>query len=211
MARELSIVLTSGALNDAVVATLAKQRHRLFLLRADTPETADRLRRHAYAEQVTKLEPAGSRVLPMPFLDDADEARNVSVERRLTKLAALMGVALRAAAGMQAVAIYTGLRVGPATEDLSKAAEFMQIWTEMARLTCGLERLEVIAPLLEMDAWQVVDLGVQLEAPLRSTWSCGVQDESPCGLCDGCRERHAAFQRAAHPDPLANQPERQAV
>ncbi|HEX4124774.1 MAG TPA: 7-cyano-7-deazaguanine synthase, partial [Tepidisphaeraceae bacterium] len=56
--------------------------------------------------------------------------------------------------------------------------------------------------LLELEAWQVVDLGFQVSAPLERTWSCEDTGTEACWACRGCRARESAFQQAGKPDPL---------
>jgi 7-cyano-7-deazaguanine synthase len=92
--------------------------------------------------------------------------------------------------------------VGPTTEELAQATEFFQIWNEMVQLTLGRPELEIQTPLLELDAWQVIDLGFQVNAPLDKTWSCVEDQAGACGACRGCRARDAAFMQAAKPDPM---------
>jgi len=38
------------------------------------------------------------------------------------------------------------------------------------QVPCGMNDLEIATPLLEMDPWQVVDLGFQVNAPFDRTW-----------------------------------------
>ena len=72
----------------------------------------------------------------------------------------------------------------------------------LRNLPCDQPDLEVHAPLLELEPWQVVDLGFQVSAPFEKTWSCGEDAGEPCWACRGCRAREAAFQQAGKPDPL---------
>jgi len=69
------------------------------------------------------------------------------------------------------------------------------------QMTLGKPELEIVAPLIELEPWQVVDLGFQVNAPLERTWSCVEESGDPCGTCRGCRSRDAAFMQAAKPDP----------
>jgi 7-cyano-7-deazaguanine synthase len=62
--------------------------------------------------------------------------------------------------------------------------------------------LELHAPLLELEPWQVVDTGVNVSAPFDRTWSCLEDGIEPCGICRGCRVRELAFQQAGKPDPM---------
>ena len=85
---------------------------------------------------------------------------------------------------------------------LAQATEYVQIWNELLNLPCGLAELDVVAPLLELEPWQVVDVGTQAGAPFEKTWSCVEELSDPCWACRGCRARQAAFQQAGKPDPL---------
>jgi 7-cyano-7-deazaguanine synthase in queuosine biosynthesis len=87
-------------------------------------------------------------------------------------------------------------------DDLARATEYLQVWDEMLQMTLGRPELRVIAPLLELELWQVVDLGFQVNAPLDRTWNCVDEHGDPCNACRGCRSRDAAFMQAAKPDPL---------
>lgn len=69
-------------------------------------------------------------------------------------------------------------------------------------MTCGQPDLDVVAPLMEHEAWQVVDVGTNVSAPFDRTWGCTEPGPEPCWACRGCRTREAAFQQAAKPDPL---------
>ena len=86
--------------------------------------------------------------------------------------------------------------------ELAQATEFCQIWNEMLQIPCGLGEIELLAPLLELEPWQVVDVGFHVAAPFERTWSCLEETSEPCWSCRGCRGREAAFQQAAKPDPL---------
>ena len=114
----------------------------------------------------------------------------------MLELVPMLGLAARLAAHYQAAAIYLGLRVGPGVDELAQATEWVGIWNEMIQMTCGVKALEVITPLLELEPWQVVDVGFQVNAPLDKTWSCLEEGSEPCWACPGCRAREKAFQQA---------------
>ncbi len=214
MAKDLAIVLSNGSINSAVTAALATQKYRPIMVHAEVVKHDPPTRRKAmYDAQVGVFKPFREHTVPMPFLtlsQDKTLAGSVSNDPRiaapilpqLRQLVPLIGAALSIAVAYEASAIYCGLRVGPATDELAQATEFIQIWNEMFQLTLGRPELELQAPLLELEAWQVIDLGVQINAPLERTWSCVEEHADPCGSCRGCRERDSAFMQAAKPDPM---------
>lgn len=222
MAKDVAIVLNSGSLNSAVVTALAAQRYRPILLHAlvcgqaseDGAEPAAPRRRSAFEQQVAHFKPYREHVIAMPFLAQirpgGAKAHSVPPELRpqapigavALELLPLMATAARFASHYAAAAIYLGLRVGGGVDELAQATEYAQIWTDLLQLACGLPEVDVQAPLLELDPWQVVDLGLQVNAPLDRTWSCDAAGDEPCWACRGCKERESAFQRSAKPDPI---------
>ena len=219
MAKDPAIVLNNGSINSAVATALAAQRYRPVMLHAikgsveDSDEPASRAR-VAFDQQVSHFKPYREHVLTLPMLQPlnpamASKASPGASDRPIGPLAGqlldllpLLAIGARLACQYQASAIYLGLRVGGGVDELAQATEYLQIWSEMLNLPCGLAELEFTAPLLELDPWQVVDLGFQVSAPLERTWSCAGDGGEPCWACRGCRAREAAFQQAGKPDPI---------
>jgi len=213
MAKDLAIVLNSGSVNSAVVTAMAMQRYRpIFVHLAHNPQTGSRLQ-SAYEQQVSHFKPYREHTLAMPAITPvargaagasvaADPRAKGHLSLQLIELLPLISVGARLAAHYQTSAIYFGLRAGTQNDDLATATEFVQVWNELLQLPCGLAEMELMAPLMELEPWQVVDLGVQLSAPLEKTWSCSEDGGEPCWACRGCRAREAAFQQAGKPDAL---------
>ncbi len=221
MAKELAIVLNNGSVNSAVVTALAAQRFRLVMLHVifgggedESSETATRTR-VAFDQQTAHFKPYREHVIELQFLSqlqapggpkknaDAPEPRHQSrTSAQLLELLPVLSTAARFAGHYQAAAVFLGLRSGSGADDLAQVTEYTQIWQELLQLPCGMPDLEIAAPLLELDPWQVVDLGFQVNVPFERTWSCVTDAAEPCWACRGCRAREAAFHQAAKPDPL---------
>lgn len=221
MAKELAIVLNSGSVNSAVATVLAAQRYRPIMLHAlqgspeSGPHDSPARARVAFDQQVAHFKPYREHILPMPFLSQLsapgaakppaaaqDPRQQGPLGPLMVELLPIMAAAARFAAHYQVAAVYLGLRVGNVVDEMAQATEYVQIWTELLQLPCGLPELEFVAPLLELEPWQVVDLGFQVNAPLDRTWSCATDGAEPCWACRGCRSREAAFQQAGKPDPM---------
>jgi 7-cyano-7-deazaguanine synthase in queuosine biosynthesis len=213
MAKDLAIVLNNGSLNSAVTTALAAQRHRVVMLMADTGEKTTRATRAAFDGQVALIKPFRDHVLPMPMWSDfsptdesaavaTDPRRQTPVTPRLVDLLPLIATAARMAVHYQATSIHLGLRVGPAGDALAVVTEYGQIWNELLQTPCGQADTMIEMPLLELEPWQVVDVGAQASAPFDKTWTCTEPGPDPCWACRACRAREAAFQQAAKADPL---------
>jgi 7-cyano-7-deazaguanine synthase len=211
MPKDLAIVLNNGSMNSAVVTAMVAQRYRPIMIFADaTPGTSGR-QRAAYDQQVAFFKPYREYSVPIAhaggapaqsMIAAADPRQGAVMAPQMLDLLPLIALAVRSAAHHQASAVYLGMRVGPDTDDLAKATEFCQVWNEMIQLPCGLAELEILTPLLELEMWQMVDVGFQVGAPFDRTWSCLEETNEPCWVCRACRAREAAFQQAGKPDPL---------
>jgi hypothetical protein len=217
MAKDLAIVLNSGSVNSAVATALAAQKYRVVLLHGESTPRAGSRARGAYDLQVAHFKPYREHVIAMPVGASsgpggggghaassaaADPRHTTPLGPQLLDLLPLVAAAAWHAGFYGAAAVYLGLRVGGGGDELAQATEYVQIWSEMLNLACGLPDLEVAAPLLELEPWQVIDLGFQVAAPFDRTWTCLEDGGEPCWACRACRAREAAFQRAAKLDPM---------
>lgn len=60
----------------------------------------------------------------------------------------------------------------------------------------------VMTPLIHMHKREIVELGLELAAPLDLTWSCYSGSEVACGVCESCVLRLRAFEQAGAKDPI---------
>jgi 7-cyano-7-deazaguanine synthase in queuosine biosynthesis len=213
MAKDLAIVMNSGSLNSLVTTCLAAQKYRPIMIYMDFGAVPPPRYRIAYDLQVSHFKPYREHSLSLSHLASmrlADGGTAASADPRqqgllapqLTDLLPILFNALPIAAHYQAAAIYFGLRIGPGHDDLAQAMEYTQICNELIQIACQLRDMEIVAPLIDLEPWQVVDVGTQVNAPLEKGWSCLENTPEPCGICRGCRNREQAFQSAGKPDPL---------
>ena len=63
-------------------------------------------------------------------------------------------------------------------------------------------KVEISAPLVNMNKTQVVKTGLELEVPYHLTWSCYEGGEKQCGTCGTCIDRKNAFLNNGVKDPI---------
>jgi 7-cyano-7-deazaguanine synthase len=212
MAKDLAIVLNNGSINSGVVTALAAQKFRPIMLHAEVVQQPGSRIRAAYDQQVAHFKPYREHTLPLPVLAAVqgsqpqqmvtDPRVPAAVAPQMLDLLPLIAAAARYAAHYQAAAIYLGLRIGGHGDELAQATEYIQIWNELVQMPCGQSELEITAPLLELEPWQVVDVGFQVSAPFERTWSCLEEGSDPCWACPGCRAREHAFHQSGKADPM---------
>lgn len=62
--------------------------------------------------------------------------------------------------------------------------------------------IRVETPLIQLRKREIIELGVELRAPLDVTWSCYGGETEACGVCDSCVLRLRAFAEAGREDPI---------
>jgi len=61
--------------------------------------------------------------------------------------------------------------------------------------------LKVLTPLGNLTKLQVLSKAIELDVPLKATWSCYNNGAEPCGVCYGCKSREHAFLALGIKDP----------
>ena len=55
--------------------------------------------------------------------------------------------------------------------------------------------IKLWTPLLDLNKEEIIQLALDNNVPLDKTWSCYSGDSQPCGKCDSCRIRNAAYKK----------------
>ena len=97
--------------------------------------------------------------------------------------------------------------IGAVEEDSSGypdcRADFFKAFNQAVALgTKPDTHIQIVTPVIEMNKAQIVQKGIETEAPLHLTWSCYQNEEKACGVCDSCALRLRGFEQAGVIDPI---------
>jgi 7-cyano-7-deazaguanine synthase len=73
------------------------------------------------------------------------------------------------------------------------------MWKAISIGTYG--KVNVKAPLVNLNKAEVVKIGLELGTPYELTWSCYEGGDKPCGTCGTCIDRANAFKANGVEDP----------
>ena len=57
------------------------------------------------------------------------------------------------------------------------------------------DKIKIEAPAIDLNKEEIVELGVEVGAPMELSYSCYKGDEKPCGVCESCMRRKRAFKK----------------
>jgi 7-cyano-7-deazaguanine synthase len=63
-------------------------------------------------------------------------------------------------------------------------------------------KIEIKTPLVKLMKKDIVKKAIELDVPLKHTWSCYKEEDEACGVCDSCRLRLNGFKEANIIDPI---------
>jgi 7-cyano-7-deazaguanine synthase len=62
--------------------------------------------------------------------------------------------------------------------------------------------IQIRTPIIDLTKAEIVEKGIELDAPLHLTWSCYRSEDLACGTCDSCALRLRGFEQAGVEDPI---------
>ncbi len=209
-----AVVLLSGGLDSATTLYLAQARR--FSCRALIFDYGQRHRQEiACAIKLAQASGCAYKVLKINFpwkgsalLDNKIKVpRIISPEVPATYVPArniiFLSFALSWAEVIKAQAIFIGAHAQDYSGYPDCRPEFFQAFRQMAKLgIAARQKIRILAPLLNKNKSQIINLGYKLGVPFDLTRSCYRSGQRPCGVCDSCYYRAKGFKEAGRIDPL---------
>ena len=218
-----AVVLLSGGLDSSTVLYLAKsegydcyalsfdyqQRHRRELQAARTIATAVGVTAHQVVNFDLRLWGGSALTDDRVDLPQHRDLEAMSASIPVTYVPArntiFLSFALAYAEAIGAGRVYIGVNALDYSGYPDCRPDYIDAMRSVYRLGTKQGRegepIEIITPLIDLKKTEIIQLGDRLGVPWVDTWSCYSAADVPCGVCDSCRLRLAAFEELGSIDP----------
>jgi len=219
--KELAVVLVSGGLDSCVTAAIAAQTHELALLHVNYGQRTEKRELQAFKDiadfykvpeerrlitSIAYLRMIGGSSLTdenIPVSQADLNSKEIPTSYVPFRNAHLLSIAASWAEVINAKKIF----IGAVEEDSSGYPDcretFFQAFNRViAQGTKPTTEIFIETPLIHLKKWEIVQKGVELQAPFHLTWSCYQREDQACGRCDSCALRLRGFQMAGIEDPI---------
>jgi 7-cyano-7-deazaguanine synthase len=211
-----AVVLLSGGLDSATVLYYAKARG--FKCQVLIFDYGQRHKQEvACAVKIARAIGCAYRILKIdfPWKGSALLDKKIKVPQRIAagvpvtyvpgRNIIFLSFALSLAEVIKAQAIFIGAHAQDYSGYPDCRGEFFEAFIKMAKAgIAAKDKIKILAPLLNKNKSQIINLGYKLGVPFKLTWSCYRAGKKPCGRCDSCYYRAKGFKEAGLADPLVN-------
>lgn len=214
MVKPKAITVLSGGLDSTVATTYFKDKYDIQAITFDYGQRSARMEiqsarticerlniEHTVIELPWLANLGGSALtsdadVPKLEFDELDEkeicdetARKVWVPGRNIVFTA---IATSFAEGSGAEKIIVGWDLEEAVTFPDNSKEFLDAYNSVLEIG-SIQYIEIEAPLIDKTKKEIVELGVEIDAPLDLSYSCYMGAEKHCGACESCMRRKRAF------------------
>jgi 7-cyano-7-deazaguanine synthase len=218
-----AVVLLSGGLDSSTVLYLAKsegyschalsfdyqQRHRRELVAANAIATAVGVAAHQIVNFDLRLWGGSaltdSQIAVPQDRDLAAMSASIPITYVPARNTIFLSFALAYAETIGASRVYIGVNALDYSGYPDCRPDYIDAMRSVFKLGTKQGRegtpIEIITPLIQLKKTEIIQLGDQLGVPWAKTWSCYSGDPIPCGTCDSCLLRLAAFKDLGLVDP----------
>lgn len=215
-----AVVLVSGGMDSCVTAAIASlQVERLALLHISYGQRTEERERQAFndiadfykvkdwldvsIEYLTRI--GGSSLTDESIaVSEANlESKEIPTSYVPFRNANMLSIATSWAEVIGAGAIY----IGAVAEDSSGYPDCRLEFYDAFQKTIDAgtkpdTKIEIRTPIIHLSKAEIVQKGIELNAPLHLTWSCYRGEDLACGTCDSCALRLRGFEQVGISDPI---------
>lgn len=125
-------------------------------------------------------------------LDKSSEtASNVWVPARNTVFTSI-ALSYAESIGAEIIIVGWNCEEGETFPDNSK--EYLEEFNELIDVGSP-DKIRIEAPAIDLNKEEIVELGIEVGAPMELSYSCYKGEEKPCGVCESCMRRKRAFKK----------------
>lgn len=215
-----AIVLVSGGMDSCVTAAMAREENdKIAFLHISYGQRTERRERQAFNEiadfynvenrldvSIEYLAKIGGSSLTDKTIKVTEanlESKEIPTSYVPFRNANMLSIATSWAEVLGANAIY----IGAVAEDSSGypdcRPEFYAAFEKTIETgTKPDTNIKIKTPIIELSKAEIVQKGIELNAPLQLSWSCYRSEDLACGTCDSCALRLRGFKNAGVKDPI---------
>jgi len=213
-----SVVLLSGGMDSCVCAAIAARDHQAAAVHVSYGQRTELRERRAFEGICDRLairnrlvvRNEALRAIGGSALTDTSiivpESHNIGTGVPVTYVpfrnAHFLAVAVSWAEVLGAEKVYIGAVEPDSSGYPDCRPEYYRAFNEVVRAGTKEGTIQIVTPLIAMRKFEIVRLGLELNAPFDLTWSCYQREDRACGVCDSCVLRLRAFREACAEDPI---------
>lgn len=215
----LSIVLASGGMDSCVTTAIAAQHGEMAMLHINYGQRTEKRELKAFNDiadfykvekrlvvNIGHLAQIGGSSLTDPKMEvtQADlKSKEIPTSYVPFRNTHLVAIAVSWAEVIGANKIF----VGAVSEDSSGypdcRPEYYKAYNKLIEVgTKPDTHIKIETPIIHLRKNEIIELGMELKAPLNLSWSCYQGEDKACGICDSCALRLRGFAEAGIIDPI---------
>jgi len=214
-----AVCIISGGMDSALSAKIAQaEGYQIIALHFNYGQRTEAKELASFRKIASALDASEKYEIDLPFFEQigasalTDKAIDVptgGLEEGVpvTYVPFRNGIFLSIAAAVAEKHEAEALFIGVVEEDSSGYPDCREHYIEQMQKAINLgtkdeTNLEIKMPLVTLKKSQIVQKALELDVPLKDTWSCYKSEDLACGVCDSCRLRLQGFQEAGSRDPI---------
>ena len=214
-----AVCIISGGMDSALGAKIAQQEgYEIIALHFNYGQLTEKKELESFRKITKKLECIESYEIDLDFfkqigasalIDASLEVPTEGVESGvpITYVPFRNGIFISIATALAEKHAAVALFIGVVEEDSSGYPDCRDSYIKSMEESINLgtkdeTKLQIKMPLVHMKKFEIVQKSLELNVPLKDTWSCYKNEEKACGVCDSCRLRLNGFEKAGVLDPI---------
>ncbi|MBN1638033.1 MAG: 7-cyano-7-deazaguanine synthase QueC [Ignavibacteriales bacterium] len=219
MKNRLCIVALSGGLDSCVTAALANEEFNLALLHINYGQRTERRELQAFNDIADFYKTDKKLIVNLKYFSEIGSSsltdRNMEVskfELNSDKIpnsyvpfrnANILSICTSWAESINCQDIFIGAVYEDSSGYPDCRPDFFSVFNKVIELgTKPNSQIKIHTPIINMSKKQIIQKGIELNAPIHLTWSCYKDEVIACGECDSCALRLRGFQELNIEDPI---------